>query len=131
MPWTVYTKRGKPSIGWEKLQAYQDTIRAYARNTWGRKPLLLTPVHLTFIFARGIPESARKRAPLRQMWCEEHIMKRPDLTNYQKAAEDALKNIIFQDDGQVICTRATKGYTEGEGYTCITITVPSNIGGIL
>ena len=50
------------------------------------------------------------------------IIKRPDLTNYQKAAEDALTGLLYQDDSQVVMVHSGKRYTdEAEGYTHITV----------
>ena len=121
-PWTVYTRQSAPSTGWHNMQAYQAAIRATARTLWGSRPLLDGPVQLSFIFARKIPVTAGKRPRTRRNWVEKHVLIRPDLTNYIKAAEDGLTNIILKDDSQVIICNATKVYTEGEGYTCIIIT---------
>lgn len=121
-PWTVYTRNSAPSAGWYSMQAYQSAIQATARTLWGSRPPLDGPVQLSFIFARATPLTAGKRPETRTKWNEKHILSRPDLTNYMKAAEDGLKNIIFKDDSQVVSTNATKVYTDGEGYTCIVIT---------
>ena len=128
MPWSVYTKQGKPSIGFEKMKAYQETVQLYLKRHWVPRPPLTKSVALEFIFARGIPSSARKTQPRRDMWCDDHLLMRPDVTNYQKAAEDAMKGIVYLDDSQVVKITSQKIYTEGGGYTCITIiTEPSKM----
>ena len=79
-------------------------------------------VELTLVFARGTPARAPKGAEKRLQWQQAHIIKRPDLTNYQKAAEDALTGLLYQDDSQVVVVHSGKRYTdEPIGYTHITV----------
>ena len=109
------------------MQAYQDILRWQVKQGWLPRAPMTGPLELEFVFAREMPKSANKTQPKRAKWCDDHILMRPDVTNYQKAAEDALKGIIFNDDSQVIKVTSRKIYTEGGGYTCITITTPSRM----
>ena len=57
---------------------------------------------------------------MRDRWINKQILKRPDVTNYQKAAEDALQGILFVSDAQVMSIRAHKSYMVCEhGMTII------------
>lgn len=38
--------------------------------------------------------------------------KKPDCSNFQKAAEDALNMIVFRDDAQIVSATVTKRYSE-------------------
>lgn len=42
--------------------------------------------------------------------CPQYPAKRPDATKLFRATEDAIKGILFADDGQVVIARATKLY---------------------
>ena len=126
-PWSVYTRMGKPGVGFVNMQVYQDILRTHVRYGWHPRDPITGPLELEFLFARSIPKSANKPQPKRNIWCDDHILMKPDVTNYQKSAEDALKGIIFNDDSQVVKVTSKKIYTEGGGYTCITITTPSRM----
>lgn len=119
--WMVFTKRGRPPPSWHLLQEYKARIAQVVKDTPGVLPLR-GRVELTLIFARGTPARAPKGAEKRLQWQQSHIIKRPDLTNYQKAAEDALTGLLYQDDSQVVMVHSGKRYTdEPEGYTHITV----------
>ena len=122
VPWAVYTRQGKPSTGFLNMQTYQDEIRLGLKELWRGYPPLTGHLLLDFTFAREVPLSALKKEPGRTKWKQEHIIKRPDVTNYQKAAEDAMKGIVFNDDSQVVSVSSKKKYTESGGYTWISIT---------
>ncbi len=118
VPWTVYTKRGEPPPGFQRMQVYQELIRAEIINR--RLPKLKGPVKLTFLFDRSTPEEHIADS----QWLEKAIITRGkgDLSDYIKAAEDALKGLLFKDDSQVVAIEATKSYSgEKEGITFITI----------
>jgi Holliday junction resolvase RusA-like endonuclease len=98
-PWKVYTKRGPPPRSYEYFRSYQEAVQVEALTIWrdtaGRRPPLTCAVGLDFLF------------------CSEG---RADLTNLQKAAEDALEGIIIANDAQVIeiQARRQKPGLEGE-----------------
>ena len=122
MPWAVYTRQGKPSTGFLNMQVYQYEIQLALKEIWSGYPPFDGHIKLEFTFARQVPLSAVKKEPGRNKWKHEHILKRPDVTNYQKAAEAAMKGIVFDDDSQVVSVTSKKKYTEGGGYTWISIT---------
>jgi len=104
------------------MQVYQFEIQRALNEIWSGYPPFTGHLKLDFTFARQVPLNALKKEPGRTKWKQEHIMKRPDVTNYQKAAEDAMKGIVFDDDSQVVSVSSKKKYTEEGGYTWIIIT---------
>jgi len=71
---------------WSANNTYEEKIKFFLRTRWQR-PLLTGRVWLAFEFS-GVSSG--------------------DLTNYVKAAEDALKGVIIKDDCQVCLMHAVK-----------------------
>ena len=121
-PWTVYTKRGEPSIGFQNMRAWQEQIKSHVRQAWGDREPLTGPVSLTVSFYREWPQSApQSHSGAIQRWAVKHILTKPDVTNYLKAFEDALKGIVFVDDSQTVGIVASKLYSGGPGFTVLEI----------
>lgn len=115
MPWQTQMRNAKRTLGFERMQAWQDHIRLVARQEWlgrGYETAVNRPVKVFLWFALARCHLARNR-PLG-----------PDATNFQKAAEDALKGIIFGDDSATVDIRSQKLYTnQPEGSTLIRVQV--------
>lgn len=107
--WQVFTRYDE-SDSKARLKAYQGLIQATAREAMQGLPPHEGPVVLDVTFCRSYPKSAPKRN--REEWGEKNILKRPDRTNFQKGAEDALNNIVYLDDSQVIRGHSAKVYRE-------------------
>ena len=53
-------------------------------------------------------------------WRARETLRKPDATNYQKAAEDAFQGILYWNDSQVTDVRSVKSYAkDGIGLTVI------------
>ncbi len=70
------------------------------------------PVKITMIF--------RMKRPSYITWktidmVEVGSPNRPDLSNLEKAVEDALDGVAYRDDGQIYCKRSFKVYHSGDG----------------
>ena len=96
-PWSVYTRRGKPSLSFQNMQSWQAQIQAAAKVAWAGRPLLAGPVKLDVVFYDA----------------KAH---RHDRTNLLKAFEDAIQGIIFKNDVQVTEGTTRKEY-RSDGYT--------------
>ena len=120
-PWTVWTRRGPKPVGFENMEAWQNAIQVAAIRACGGKPLWEGPIKLEMEFWRQVPPSAPKKPDPLALWKERSIILRPDCMNYAKAAEDALKQIIFQDDSQVVLLIGSKHYAQHEPYTLIRV----------
>ncbi len=125
-PWKVWARGRAPrEAGHDYLVTYQELIAATARNYWIEHGLQIIegPVSLTFRFYRPITVAAHKRLKDTPMkWVARHLILRPDVTNYQKAAEDALQGIAYRSDSQVVAVTSFKLFERCEqGYTQIEI----------
>jgi len=138
VPWTVFTRNRAPTPGFFAMQAWQEQIRAAARSVWQGWPELEGPVRLSFEFWLPWPKSAPKLGGAAAgRWEKKHLLMKPDLTNLEKAAEDALKResikhrgkvvryepVILVDDNQVVAKGKSGKYfdTKPEGHTIIFI----------
>lgn len=103
VPWAVFTRNSKPSPGFLAMQEWQAKIRVAARAVWQGRPEIEGPVELSFCFVLPWPASApRINGPAASRWAAKHIKMKPDLTNLEKAAEDALKREAIKRDGRLI-----------------------------
>src|SRR3990167_4785624 len=94
-PWGVYRRRRRgqrSSPGKDRMEAYQDTIRLYARQKWGREPPFMGPVKIAVVVYPDVGKTLRG-----------------DAINYGKAVEDATQGIVIGNDRQTVEIRATKG----------------------
>ncbi len=100
----------------EKTKPWMNTVKFFAMNEY-RGPLLCGPIKLTMEFRRLRPKGhygsgknahtlikAGKDAPL--------PITKPDLTKLVRAAEDALKGVIWRDDSQVCIQETSKIYVD-------------------
>jgi len=121
-PWTVYTKRGEPPIGFQQMQVWQERVQAAVLGCRVFTELIIGPVRVDTFFYRSPPLSAPKRLEARQAWMDRHpCTTRPDLDNYRKACCDALIGVIIRDDNQVIAGDMSKGWALSEPRTVIEI----------
>lgn len=122
-PWTmgvvsVGRRNGKiaASVGVSaQLASYQEAIREAAEQEW-RGPLLQGDIALHFFFWRNL---ASYRTPSGRL----HRKHRPDATNAQKATEDALQGIVFENDRSVVDVHSTvvdQG-ADVEGYVVVKV----------
>lgn len=80
--------------------------------------VLRGPLSLAIVFYQVRPlehyGTGRNAGKLRQ-GCPQYPAKRPDVTKLFRATEDALKGIVWADDGQVVISRAVKMYGDRAG----------------
>src|SRR3990167_5916506 len=98
-PWGVYRRRRRgqrSSPGKDRMEAYQDTIRLYARQKWGPEPPFMGPVKIAVVVYPDVGKTLRG-----------------DAINYGKAVEDATQGIVIGNDRQTVEIRATKGKNRG------------------
>lgn len=95
----------------KKSRDYKDYVRlAAAEHAPGK--LIEGPIALYVAVYRPIPKSFSKKKAL----MAEHGMIRPvtkpDVDNYLKTIKDALKNVVWKDDSQVVRVLIDKYYSE-------------------
>ena len=112
------TKAGKAYLrpASERTKPWMQTVAAYAKKAY-RGPLLDGPLCLRMRFYQARPKShygtgrnARVLKANAPIWPTGP----PDLTKLVRAAEDALTDIIFVDDSQVISQLTDKCYVSPE-----------------
>ena len=104
-PWSVYTKRGKPSLSFQKMQSWQAQIQAAAQVAMAGREMLKPPVALKCVFYLA-PRKGKEQEG--------------DTTNLFKAAEDAIQGIVFKNDrGNDDIHGIKKRYLHPEGLTVV------------
>mgnify|MGYP001579916813 CR=1 FL=1 len=131
-PWQSQHRGSPRTPGFMAMQKYQLLIQVAIKEQLGNVEPLTGPVRLEIAFYRAHtgkhipPEDPVKL----QAFNLKHIGVAPDLTNCLKAAEDALKGLLFVDDKQVIETHCSKGFDdEGEGKTVIRVSEILSLAG--
>ena len=93
-----------------KTASYENYIKLIASQEWPREPLTC-PIVLTVRVYRSIPKSiSKKKVSLAELG---HIRPttKPDCDNYLKSIFDALNNMVFKDDSQIISAHVHKFYS--------------------
>jgi Holliday junction resolvase RusA-like endonuclease len=106
---------GKNNAGWKQR------VAVFAQQAMAGSPPLDGPLVLTMRFAMLRPKghygTGRNAGKLR-LWAESaHPTGKPDTTKLVRAAEDALKGIVWHDDSQVVRQYADKSYADVAGVT--------------
>lgn len=93
------------------LQTYQAWLRNAAQIAMDGRPPLTGPVKLTLTAFMPIPKSMRKTdRALAELELLCHI-KRPDMTQLLKCAEDACNKVVWNDDAQLCEHALSKRYS--------------------
>jgi Holliday junction resolvase RusA-like endonuclease len=128
VPWAVgrNPQSGERFVPSRQAKARGDIMDAYVRQAPARARLPLgEPIELELRFHIARPRyhygSGRNAGTVKPRYLGARPVGRPDLTNLQKLAEDALTGIAFRDDDQVCAVGARKAYTDGPPYTEIRI----------
>jgi Holliday junction resolvase RusA-like endonuclease len=95
-----------------KTKTYEDEIRMMAKAAMGSSEPLETPVTVAIYIRVGIPTSFSKQ---KRKDAQEGILKptkKPDADNVLKCFLDAMNEIVYLDDKQVVNIHLTKVYAE-------------------
>ena len=95
--------------------SYEDQIRFYALQAMGSSEPLKTALE-AFIYVRlPVPQSYSKKRTEACLSGLERPCKKPDLDNIIKAMMDAMNEVIYDDDVQIVNITATKLYAAKAG----------------
>jgi len=102
----------------EKTRSYESMIRGAAMDAMAGRAPLSGPVEIDLRIEVAIPASWSKRkrteAEVGVLW----PAKTPDLSNVQKAVEDAMNGVVYGDDSQIVrYRRLEKVYSLRPGVT--------------
>lgn len=95
-----------------KGKAWMKTVAAYARTVHTGPPLtgpLQMDVTFTLEHPKGHFGTGKNAGTLKDSAPEHHIT-RPDTTKLLRCLEDALSEVLYADDGQIVCQHVVKEY---------------------
>ena len=107
-----------------KTRDYEDLIKEAARKAMGSNELLETPVTVAIYITVPIPASYSKKRTEACLSGSERPIKKPDIDNVAKCFLDAMNEIVYKDDTQVLTLHITKVYgTSG----CVEVMVKEDL----
>ena len=96
----------------QKTKTYEDEIRMMAKAAMGSSEPLETPVTVAIYIRVGLPASYSKQKRKDSMEGILKPTKKPDIDNIAKCFLDAMNDIVYFDDKQVVNLHITKVYAE-------------------
>ena len=109
-----FARRGKfvSTYTPQKTKSYEDEIRMMAKAAKGASEFLQTPIAVAIYIRVGIPTSFSKQKRKDALAGIIRPTKKPDLDNIAKCFLDAMNDIVYLDDKQVVSLHVTKVYAE-------------------
>jgi Holliday junction resolvase RusA-like endonuclease len=93
-----------------KTRDYEDLIKEAAKKAMGSSEPLETPVTVAIYITVPIPQSYSKKRTEACLKGLERPIKKPDIDNIAKCFLDAMNEIVYLDDTQVLTLHITKVY---------------------
>jgi Holliday junction resolvase RusA-like endonuclease len=93
-----------------KTRDYEDLIKDSARQAMGSAEILETPVTVAIYITVPIPASYSKKRTEACLSGSERPIKKPDIDNVAKCFLDAMNEIVYKDDTQVLTLHIKKVY---------------------
>lgn len=93
---------------------WQRHVAMIARMHWRREPLRV-PIRVHFRFVRPRPQSHFKANGELKPNAPEHCAKRPDALKLARAVEDALTDVVYDDDALIVGELIEKAFGERIG----------------
>lgn len=109
----VYTGRVGVTHDSKRAKPWMESVAREAAEAMQGRALLDGPLLLTATFFRARPSGHFGRRGLLPS-APPYPTTKPDLTKYVRAAEDALRGIVWRDDAQVVMQENGKFYGEPE-----------------
>ena len=107
-----FAKRGKfvSTYTPTKTRDYESIIKDAAKQAMGNSAPLETPVTVAIYITVPIPTSYSKKRSEACLKGLEKPIKKPDIDNIAKCFLDAMNEIVYMDDTQVLTLHVTKVY---------------------
>ncbi len=96
----------------EKTRSYEGMIRVAAMDAMAGRPPFTVPVTMEVSAFFAVPASWPKKRRDDALAGRVRPGKKPDLSNVQKAAEDAINGVVFLDDALIVSSYAMKRYSD-------------------
>lgn len=94
----------------KKTKDYETVIKEAAKKAMGSNELLETPVTVAIYITVPVPQSYSKKRTEACLKDIERPIKKPDIDNIAKCFLDAMNDIVYKDDTQVLTLHVTKVY---------------------
>lgn len=107
-----FSRRGKfvSTYTPTKTRDYESIIKDAAKQAMGSSEPLETPVTVAIYITVPIPQSYSKKRTEACLSGSERPIKKPDIDNIAKCFLDAMNEIVYLDDTQVLTLHVTKVY---------------------
>ena len=107
-----FAKRGKfvSTYTPTKTRDYESVIKEAAKQAMGSNAVLETPVTVAIYITVPIPASYSKKRTEACLSGSERPIKKPDIDNIAKCFLDAMQDVIYFNDTQVLTLHITKVY---------------------
>lgn len=112
--------RGTPRFTPPKQRNAMAYIRMLATQEMAGRAPIVGPVSLSMRAIMEVPKSWSKKKQADALTGAVRPCKKPDLSNLQKLVEDALNEIVFVDDCQIVSVQAEKAYGP-QALTVVTV----------
>lgn len=96
----------------EKTASYENLVKLYANQAMAGKPLIEEPVGVVINIVVGVPESWSKKKKVECLLGKIKPTSKPDIDNVIKGIFDAMNEIVWKDDKQVVMLQVNKKYGE-------------------
>jgi len=93
-----------------KTVNFEKMVASDAKKAMHGKELLTGPLHLDITFYMPIPKSWAKKKKAAALNNEIFPVTKPDCSNLQKGCEDAMNEIVYHDDSQIVDVHILKLY---------------------
>jgi Holliday junction resolvase RusA-like endonuclease len=107
-----FSRRGKfvSTYTPTKTRDYESVIKEAAQKAMGSNELLETPVTVAIYITIKTPSSYSKKRTEACLSGSERPTKKPDIDNIAKCFLDAMNQVVYLDDTQVLTLHVTKVY---------------------
>ncbi len=99
----------------KKTKDFEVIVAEKARLAMGSQEPLETPLRCYLYFGMPIPESYSKKRKEACLNGSERYTKKPDADNLGKSVTDAMNNIVYKDDSQIVALHIVKTYAAEPG----------------
>lgn len=93
-----------------KTASFENFIKLIVATEWPRPPIL-GPIIMTIRIFKSMPKSLLKKKINQAENGDIRPVTRPDCDNYLKSISDALNNLVYKDDSQIISVHVHKFYS--------------------
>lgn len=103
----------------DETRKYEALVKEHGRRAMVGKPIMDGPLRFSLRIRRTPLKGASKLLRAAMLDGEVRPATRPDCSNIAKGVEDALNEVVYVDDGQIVELVVIKVYAEEEGIDVV------------